>query len=231
MGAKIKTRTEAYTLASDFVDLGKRLGLNIQCALTFGDQPLGCGIGPALEAREALSTLMGNGPPDLRDKAVSLAGMLFEMVGVENGRTKAEEMLDSGKAEAKIRQIISAQGGNPKITPEDLPVGSEKVEVRSEHAGKVIWLSTDGIVRVAREAGAPKEKGAGMILHAKLGDTVHKDGLLYEIYAERSSKLASALELARQLSPVMLTKKPAEKMILDTVPEKIAREKAFSLDR
>jgi AMP phosphorylase len=231
MGAKIKTRTEAYTLASDFVDLGKRLGLNIQCALTFGDQPLGCGIGPALEAREALSTLMGNGPPDLRDKAVSLAGMLFEMVGVENGRTKAEEMLDSGKAEAKIRQIISAQGGNPKITPEDLPVGSEKVEVRSEHAGKVIWLSTDGIVRVAREAGAPKEKGAGMILHAKLGDTVHKDGLLYEIYAERSSKLASALELARQLSPVMLTKKPAEKMILDTVPEKIAHEKAFSLDR
>ena len=52
MGAKIKTRTEAYTLASDFVDLGKRLGLNIQCALTFGDQPLGCGIGPALEARK-----------------------------------------------------------------------------------------------------------------------------------------------------------------------------------
>ncbi|HSQ48052.1 MAG TPA: hypothetical protein VLL96_00010, partial [Candidatus Deferrimicrobiaceae bacterium] len=59
MGAKIKTRTEAYSLASDFVDLGKRLGLNIQCALTFGDQPLGCGIGPALEAREALQTLMG----------------------------------------------------------------------------------------------------------------------------------------------------------------------------
>ena len=86
MGAKIKTRTEAYTLASDFVDLGKRLGLNIQCALTFGEQPLGCGIGPALEAREALTTLMGGGPPDLREKAVSLAGMLFEMVGVENPR-------------------------------------------------------------------------------------------------------------------------------------------------
>jgi AMP phosphorylase len=64
MGAKIKTRTEAYALASDFVDLGKRLGLNIQCALTYGDQPLGCGIGPALEAKEALMTLMGGGPPD-----------------------------------------------------------------------------------------------------------------------------------------------------------------------
>ena len=162
MGAKIKTRTEAYTLASDFVDLGKRLGLNIQCALTFGDQPLGCGIGPALEAREALTTLMGGGPPDLRDKAVSLAGMLFEMVGVENGRAKAEEMLDSGKAEAKMREIIAAQGGNPTVKPDDLPVGTEMAEVRSEHAGKVIWLSTEDIVRIAREAGAPKEKGAGI---------------------------------------------------------------------
>jgi AMP phosphorylase len=231
MGAKIKTRTEAYTLASDFVDLGKRLGLNIQCALTFGDQPLGCGIGPALEAREALATLMGGGPADLRDKAVSLAGMLFEMIGAENGRAKAEEMIDSGKAEAKMREIIAVQGGNPKVQPDDLPVGCEHVEVKSNRAGKVIWLSTDNIVRIAREAGAPKEKGAGMILHAKLGDTVHKDSVLFEIYADRSSKLTSALELAKQLPPIVLTNKPAEKMILDQVPEKLAHEKTFSLDR
>ena len=81
------------------------------------------------------------------------------------------------------------------IKPEDLPVGPESAVVRSEQAGKVLWLSTDDIVRIAREAGAPKEKGAGVVLHAKLGDTVHKDGVLFEIYAERSSKLASALEL------------------------------------
>ncbi|HMK95108.1 MAG TPA: AMP phosphorylase [Candidatus Limnocylindrales bacterium] len=231
MAGKIKTRTEAYTLASDFVDLGKRLGLNIQCALTFGDQPLGCGIGPALEAREALTTLLGGGPPDLRDKAVSLAGMLLEMVGVESGRAKAEDVLDSGKAEVKMREIIAAQGGNPKIQPDDVPVGPERSEVRSEGTGKVIWLSTEDIVRIAREAGAPKEKGAGMILHAKLGETVHKGAVLFEIYAERTSKLASALELANRLSPVLLTRKPAEKMILDQVPEKLTHEKAFMLDR
>jgi len=231
MGAKIKSRTEAYTLASDFVDLGKRLGLNIQCALTFGDQPLGCGIGPALEAREAVATLLGGGPPDLRDKAVSLAGMLFEMVGAENGRAKAEDMIDSGKAAAKMREIIAAQGGNPKVQPDDIPVGPEYAEVKSDRSGKVIWLSTDNIVRIAREAGAPKEKGAGMILHAKLGETVHKDSVLFEVYAEKSSKLTSALELAKQLPPVLLTNKPAEKMILDQVPEKLAHEKTFSLDR
>ncbi len=231
MGAKIKTRTEAYTLASDFIDLGKRLGLNIQCALTFGDQPLGCGIGPALEAQEALTTLMGGGPPDLREKAISLASMLFEMVGVENPRAMAEDMVDSGKAEKKMREIIAAQGGNPAVNPEDLPVGPKSAAVRSDRAGKVLWLSTDDIVRIAREAGAPKEKGAGVLLHAKLGGSVRKDGVLFEIYAERSSKLESALALASQLSPIVLSKKPEEKMVLDTIPEKTTHEKAFSLDR
>ncbi len=231
MGAKIKTRTEAYTLASDFVDLGKRLGLNIQCALTFGDQPLGCSIGPALEAKEALTTLMGGGPPDLREKAVSLAGMLFEMIEVENGRVKAEEMLDSGKAERKMREIIGAQGGNPNVKPDEIPIGTESAVVKSERAGKVLWLSTEDIVRIAREAGAPKEKGAGVVLHSKLGETVHKDDVLLEIYAERSSKLSSALNLAKQLSPIVLSKKPEEKMILDLVPEKFTREKTFMLDR
>jgi AMP phosphorylase len=110
-------------------------------------------------------------------------------------------------------------------------VGPEYAEVKSIRSGKVIWLSTDNIVRIAREAGAPKEKGAGMILHAKLGEAVHKGSVLYEIYAEKSSKLTSALELAKQLPPVLLTNKPAEKMVLDQVPEKLAHEKTFSLDR
>ncbi len=231
VGAKIKTRQEAYTLASDFVDLGKRLGLTIQCALTFGDQPLGCGMGPALEAREALNTLMGQGPPDLREKAVSLATMLFEMVGVEHPRSIAEEMVDSGKALKKMREIIAAQGGNPNVNPEDLPVGQESAEVHSKEAGKVLWMSTDALVRIARAAGAPKEKGAGLLLHAKLGDTVHKDGVLFEVYAERSSKLTAALELAENLSPLVLSKKPAEQMVFDTVPEKASHEKTFMLDR
>jgi len=69
------------------------------------------------------------------------------------------------------------------------------------------------------------------LLHAKLGGNVHKDGILLEIFAERSSKLASALKLAGQLSPIVLSKKPEEKMILDRIPEKTSREKTFMLDR
>jgi AMP phosphorylase len=230
-GAKIKNTTEAYTLASDFVDLGKRLGMTIQCALTFGEQPLGYAVGPALEAREALTTLMGEGPADLREKAVILAGMLFEMAGAEGGRQRAENMLQSGRAEKKFREIIEAQGGNPNVKPEDIPVGAEKAEVTAEQAGRVMWISTESIIRVAREAGAPKEKGAGIVFKAKLGEAVKKGGVLFEIYAERTSKLEAALKLARNLQPMVLSRKAEERMLLDQVPEKVTREKPFMLER
>ena len=80
-------------------------------------------------------------------------------------------------------------------------------------------------------AGAPKEKGAGLILRAKLGEDVRKDSALLEIYAERGSKLEAALELANQLSPIVLSRKPEQKMVLDLIPEKATHEKTFMLDR
>ena len=230
-GAKIKTRTEAYLLASDFVELGKRLGMTIQCAMTFGEQPIGCAIGPALEAQEALNALQGNGPPDLIDKATTLAGMLFEMVGAKNGKRKAEALLKSGKAEQKLRQIIETQGGNPKVKPEEIPIGAEIAEVKAEQAGRILWISTDCIVQIAREAGAPREKGAGVVLKAKLGDAVRKGSVLFQIRAERPSKLESALELAETLQPYVLSRKPEERMLLDQVPAKVARDKVCMPER
>jgi AMP phosphorylase len=230
-GAKIKGMREAYNLASDFVDLGKRLGIAIQCALTFGEQPLGFAVGPALEAREALRALGGVGPADLVEKALSLAGMLFGMVGIENGRKKAESILRSGKAEEKLREIIAAQGGNAGVKPDELPVGEKVAEVKADQAGRVLWMSTENIVQIAKEAGAPRAKGAGVLLKTKLGEAVKKDDLLFEIYAERSSKLDSALELASTLQPIVLSKKAEEQMLLDKVPSKVSSGKAFVLDR
>jgi len=223
--------TEAYLLASDFVDLGKRLGLTVQCALTYGEQPLGCSIGPALEAREALAALMGESPPDLFDKATSLAGVLFEMVGIENGQRKAENILQSRRAEQKLREIIEAQGGNPKLMPEDIGVGDKTAKVTSSQSGRVLWISSESIAQIAREAGAPREKGAGVILKAKLGDIVKKDNALFEIYAERDSKLESALTLANSLQPVVLSRKAEERMILDQVPAKSFQDKPFIMER
>lgn len=230
-GAKIRSMTEAYTLASDFVDLGKRLDMNIQCALTFGEQPLGFAVGPALEAKEALGALMGDGPADLKEKAIVLAGMLFEMVRVEGGRQKAENMLKSGKAEKKLREIIEAQGGNPRIKIDDIPIGDKKAEITANQAGRVLWISTEDTVQIAKVAGAPRAKGAGVVLKAKLGEAVRKGDALLEIYAERSTNLKSAMELAKRLQPIVLGKKTEEQMLLDRVPEKVASKKPFMLER
>ena len=230
-GAKIKTIGKAQALAYDFMDLGKRLGINVQCAVTFGEQPPGYAIGPALEAREALSAIMGNGPADLREKATSIAGILFEMVGVENGKQKAEDLLNSGKAERKLREIIEAQGGNPEIKPEDIKVGDKKAEITTDKDGRVLWINNTSIAQVAREAGAPKEKGAGVILKTKLGEHVKKGGVIFEIYAERNTKLEAAIELAKRLQPIGLSKKPEERMLMDRIPTRAIHRKTFMLER
>jgi AMP phosphorylase len=230
-GVKIKTIGEAHSLAYDFTDLGKRLGINVQCAVTFGEQPLGYAIGPALEAKEALSTIIGNGPTDLREKATSIAGILFEMVDIEDGKQKAEKILQSGKAERKLREIIEAQGGNPKIKPEDIEVGDKKAEVKADKDGEVLWINNESIAQVAREAGAPKEKGAGILLKVKLGEHVRKGKVICEIYAEKNTKLEAAFELAKQLQPIGVGKKLEEKMLIDRIPAKIMHEKVFTLER
>ncbi|MDX1813943.1 MAG: thymidine phosphorylase, partial [Candidatus Bathyarchaeia archaeon] len=183
------------------------------------------------EAQEALMALKGGHIVDLKEKAISLAGMLFEMVGVEGGRKKAEHILESGKAERKLREIIEAQGGNPNVKPDELPVGTHKAELTAAQTGRVLWISTSDIANIAKTAGAPRAKGAGVVLKTKLGEAVKKDATLLEIYAERSSKLESALELAKKLQPIVLSKKPAEQMLLDRFPEKISNDNAFMLER
>jgi len=230
-GAKIKTIGEAHALAQDFIDLGKRLGINVQCAVTFGEQPVGYAIGPALEAREALSTIMGNGPADLREKATVVAGILLEMVGIGNGKRKAEDLLKSGKAEIKLREIIEAQGGNPKIKPEEVKVGDKRAEIATDLDGRVLWIHNKGIAQIAREAGAPKEKGAGVILKTKLGEHIKKGEILFEIYAETNTKLEAATELAENLQPIGLSKRPEEKMLMDRIPTQIEHRKMFMLER
>ncbi|MDH5595981.1 MAG: AMP phosphorylase [Candidatus Bathyarchaeota archaeon] len=230
-GAKIETIGEAHALAHDFIDLGKRLGIEVECATTFGEQPLGYAIGPALEAREALSTIMGNGPADLREKATNIAGMLLEMVGIQSGKQKAEDLLKSGKAERKLREIIEAQGGNPKIEPGDIKVGDKKAITRADEGGKVLWINNKSIAQLAREAGAPKDKGSGVILKTKIGRHVKRGGVLFEIYAERTTKLEAAVESARKLQPVRLSKKPEEIMLMDRIPARTKHRKTFILER
>jgi thymidine phosphorylase len=95
----------------------------------------------------------------------------------------------------------------------------------------VLWVSNEDIARVAREAGAPKEKTAGVLLKAKLGERVKKLDALFEIYAERNTKLEAAFKLANRLKPVGLSRKPEERMIIERIPTPTERKKTFILER
>src|SRR5581483_4609643 len=191
-GTKVKTIGDANLLAKDFIELGRRIDIKTQCVISYGEQPIGHAIGPALEAREALRVLQGhNNVPDLIDKAVHLCGLLFEMTGKGDSRL-ALEILKSGKAEKKMREIITRQGGNSDIQPDDIEIGQHKIDVKAEKSGIILWLDNNILVEIARAAGAPKGKKAGLFLHKKIGEKVKKGESILEIYSEKSTKLGLA---------------------------------------
>jgi AMP phosphorylase len=227
---KIKTVEEAHELADDFIELGKKLGIHVACGITFGEQPLGHAIGPALEAREALLTLQGKGPKDLIQKATVLCDILFNEVG-QRDHGAALEILKSGKAEKKMREIIEAQGGNPKIQPEDIIIGNNFTTIKSKNEGRVLWIKNSAIIQIARKAGAPKDKGAGIHLNVKMGDIVEKGGILFTIYSDNYMRLNDAVNLVEELEPVVIGKKFEERMLLDKVFSEIPRKKIFMLER
>ena len=213
---KVETLQLGEKLARDFIELGSRIDMSVECALTYGGQPLGYAVGPALEAREALSTIStGKGPESLIEKSCALAGMILEAGGVapkEKGASHAFEVLRSGKCYDKFREIIEAQGGNPKIKVSDIHIGKHNFEVKAESRGYVAKVSNSAVKLVARAAGAPKDKGAGLLLTKKVGAKVKPGDLLFTVYAENSDKLANAQILANSLIPVKV-----EGMVLEKI--------------
>ncbi|MBV6343581.1 thymidine phosphorylase, partial [Candidatus Magnetobacterium casensis] len=216
-------------LAHHFIELGKKLGIKVSCVSTFGEQPVGRAMGPALEAREALNTLLtGRGPVDLIEKASIVAGMLFEFKGFKNPQQMASDIITSGKAGKKLKQIIAAQGGNPNIKPEDIPIGPCVAKLKAACSGKVWWISNHALVHICREAGAPKAKGAGVYLYKKVGDAVKKGDVLMEIYSENTFKLNRALNAASQHYIIGIGDK--YDMMLARIPEE-KYAKRFILER
>jgi len=224
---KVKTIGEAKELSEGFIELGRRLGMNISCGITFGDQPLGNGIGPALEARDALLALKGRGPEDVIDKAVSLAGILLKMIG-KGDKNTAMRVLRSGKAEKKFREIIREQGGNEKIDVKDIPLGSKKVTIVSERSGKILWINNHDIAKIAKTAGAPKYKGAGIYLYKKLGDKVRKGEKILTIYSEKSTKLERALKFFETSESIGIGER---EMLMDKYPPDERHERFFLIER
>lgn len=229
-GAKMKTTGEADLLARDIMELGRRLGIHTYCVVTFGEQPIGNAIGPALEAKEALEVLMNKKQvPDLVDKACNIAGSMFELLGRKNGYDLAKKILKSGKAEQKMREIIKAQGGKYTILPEEILIGKYPMFIRSEKSGQIIWMENRILVEIGRAAGAPKDKGAGIIFNKKIGDQVQKGDLLFTVYAEKAYKLDRVKYVLSTQTPLGVGEK--SDMLIHTITESPVVERTFVIDR
>jgi AMP phosphorylase len=216
-GTKLPTPQDGRSLAKDLIDLGERLGIRVECAMTFGGSPVGRTIGPALEVREALTLLEGKGGPNsLREKSLALAGILLEMGGVAGrgeGTKAAEEILTSGRAHRKLMEIVEAQGGDPKVGSEDLQIGEHRQDILSPISGYVVAFFNKRMVEVARMAGAPADKGAGVIIHKKMGELVKKGEPLLTVCSSAEWDLECAVKDAKRQMPIVV-----EGMLLERYP-------------
>jgi thymidine phosphorylase len=197
--AKVRQMRQALTLRKLFEFVGDRLNIHLEVMITDGRQPIGRGIGPVLEARDVMQVLQNDpeAPADLRQKSLQLAGRVIEFdpdVRGGQGYAIARDILESGRAWAKMNEIIEAQG--PKQI--DLHPGKLCHEVFAPSDGFVTHIDNFQMAKIARLAGAPMMKRAGVDLLKKLGNPVKKGDILYRIYAEFPADFKFALDIAGQ---------------------------------
>jgi thymidine phosphorylase len=189
---------EAQRLRRLFEYVARHLKLTLDVVITDGRQPVGHGIGPVLEARDVMRVLQNDprAPMDLRQKALRLAGRMLEAdpdVRGGDGFAIARDILDSGRALKKMNDIIEAQGSR-HFDHNHPPLGKLSFEVRAHGSGVVSGIDNLHLARVARFAGAPKVREAGVDLCVKLGDQVQDGDVLYRVHASYPADL----EFARQ---------------------------------
>jgi thymidine phosphorylase len=201
--AKVRSREAAQALSHRLVETGHAIGLTVHTVITDGAQPVGRGIGPALEARDVLAVLRreANAPEDLRERALRLAGAVLEFApGVASGKGTrlAQEILDDGRAWKKFEAICMAQGG--LRAP---PAAAHTHAVAAAQRGHVTTIDNRRLARVAKLAGAPRAPAAGLELHAPLGAAVEKGQPLFTVHAEAPGELAYALAYVQAQSSIV----------------------------
>ena len=199
--AKVRSQSEAVRLRKLFEYVAHKVGLTIDVVVTDGSQPVGRGIGPVLEARDVMAVLRNDAdaPTDLRDRALMLAGRVLDFdpaLEGSRGYARANELLASGAALAAMERLIEAQGRQKDC----FRPGPLEHEVMAPQDGKVSAIDCHLIARIARLAGAPMDKGAGIDLLRKVGEAVRKGEPLYRIHAQSETGLGFARDLARDNS-------------------------------
>lgn len=200
--AKVRSDAAADSLTGRLAGTAASLGLRVAVNRTDGRQPVGFGIGPALEAMDVLKVLRGDAdaPLDLRERAIALAGDLLDLVPgnvIGRGRALAEQSLSSGQALSKFMAICEAQGGfsEPRLAP-------FRADVQARCSGVVASIDNRRLSKVAKLAGAPVSATAGLVSRLRIGDRVAAGEHLFSIYAQSKGELEYALDYARECTTI-----------------------------
>ena len=218
-GAFMKTLEDSKALAREMVQIGTLAGRDMSAVISDMDQPLGYAVGNALEVKEAIATLNGNGPEDLRELVLVLTSLMVVKAGkakdIREARILLEETLDSGKALQVMKEWIVAQGGTAEEVehPDLLPQALCQEAVCAEKSGFVTKIHTEEIGRICMllgggraKKGDPIDLSVGLVLRKKVGDPVHSGESLAILHANDREKLAEAKE--RLLKAYEIKKEP-----------------------
>jgi pyrimidine-nucleoside phosphorylase len=210
-GAFMKREEDAAFLAELMVETGERMGKQVVALITDMDQPLGKMIGNALEVVEVVDILRGNGPEDLRQLCLELAGWMLHLGGVAStvadGKKQSEKLIASGQALEKFRQMVELQGGDPRVIddPKKLPQAQHTMTITSPSNGHLISLQCEQVGTACVILGGGREKkedsvdpSVGIVLHKKVGGSVSSGEPLATIYYNAESRAARAKQLLEE---------------------------------
>ncbi|WP_099204848.1 pyrimidine-nucleoside phosphorylase [Scatolibacter rhodanostii] len=210
-GAFVKTAEQAEKLASIMKSIGEKAGRKTEAMITDMDNPLGYCIGNALEIIEVCETLQGKGPKDLTDLCVELAAHMIYLgeraSSLEEGREKAKSSITNGSAFAKLKEIVSAQGGDVSYIEDNslFPLSAIHYEMKSIQSGEIQSIDAEACGIAAMTLGAGRETktseidyGAGIILCRKKGEHVEAGEVLAKFYSESKEKCLAAEKILQQ---------------------------------
>ena len=208
--AKVHRLTDAEVLSEKFEKLAKRFGIKIKVIVHRISEPEGRGVGPMLETKDALLVLEQSPtrPIDLEEKSLFIASSLLEICiedssaeakeffkqNYSNTKQWATEILKSGYALQKMKDIIKAQGGYSNVKSSDLKPGKHHFEVKSEKKGKVASYNLKNLTVVTKILGAPNVKGAGIYLNKKSGENVEMGDTICTLYGEKVYNLTEGVD-------------------------------------
>lgn len=229
-GAFFKKEDDAIKASEMMIDIGESAGKKVAVVISSMDQPLGRAVGNTLEVMEALDVLKGVGDSDITEISLELAGIMIYMSGIADdlseGREIASDVLYSGKALDKFRELVKAQGGNSQIIDDYSIFGIARYSrsVEAEDIGYISLLDAETIGKASQLSGAGRvhkedeiDFQSGIIIYKKLGEQVAEGDKVIEIFSNDEDKLNKAFEIAKNSFKITKEKVSVSSVIKKTI--------------